>query len=237
MRRFLLVSQQAAANFRSMTENFEPGDGLLVTDLQPADDFILLACSAFVSFANLSQSITPLHTAAFLLNRALIKSPHKYQFRLFLISIYRLLGASSLALQHYKLLKIRAIQFDTLSHVVITRGATFATAGGIGTDHGILGEIVPVDQYRMKFKEDCGDMCVKVINEEVYSKVEDYELFRDRIERSFTRFQASLELFRTLLTRGTYDINSLNDVLLQVRFLLEHESCEFKSQVDGRSEY
>lgn len=71
-----------------------------------------------------------LEKALTILEFASRRSKHKYQIRILMVNIYRLLGASLLALQHYDTLQVKQIQYDTLSHLVLSRGSTFSVASG-----------------------------------------------------------------------------------------------------------
>ena len=87
---------------------------------------------------SLSDQRSYLEKAAAVLDYATFRSKHKYQLRILLINIYRLLGASSLALSHYRQLGVKSVQFDTLSHLVLGRASTFSVASG--NDPGVLQE-------------------------------------------------------------------------------------------------
>jgi hypothetical protein len=68
-----------------------------------------------------------LELAIGILEFAIRKSKYKYQIRVLLICLYRWAGASSLALDHYKIMDIKQIQYDTLSHWALERACTFPT--------------------------------------------------------------------------------------------------------------
>lgn len=68
------------------------GASLPATELQPADDFALLAGNAFVTLWELTRDYNYLYTAASFLEYALSKSKQSFLSRLILIRIYRLIG-------------------------------------------------------------------------------------------------------------------------------------------------
>lgn len=68
------------------------GVGLPSTELQPADDLLLLAGNAYISLWKLTSNENYLLNAAYLLEHGVTKSKPSFQARLLLIRIYRLLG-------------------------------------------------------------------------------------------------------------------------------------------------
>lgn len=62
--------------------------------------------------------------AAGVLEHLLINSPHNYQALLFLVRIYLLLGAGSLALKTFSKLSVKQMQFETVAHNLFTRLST-----------------------------------------------------------------------------------------------------------------
>lgn len=73
-------------------EALKLGSDLPSTELQPADDLVLLAASSYVSLWKLTRDDGYLYTATALLEYALTKSKQSFLARLMLIRIYRLLG-------------------------------------------------------------------------------------------------------------------------------------------------
>ncbi|KAG5647223.1 hypothetical protein DXG03_000758 [Asterophora parasitica] len=88
-------------------EGLKLGSNLPVTELQYADDLALLAANVLVNLWKLTSQEQYLLHAVTLLEFALKKSNQSFQSRLILIRLYRLLGAPSLALDHYRLMGIK----------------------------------------------------------------------------------------------------------------------------------
>jgi N-terminal acetyltransferase B complex non-catalytic subunit len=129
------------------------------TELQPADDLAVLAATALIHAHHLSvieaskegstvESANTLHAPLFdtlvLLEQTVTTSRWAYTPRLILTRLYRLLAAPSLAMQHYGLANLKSIQFDTLSHHVLSRASTFSL-GCIG-DLTLVNECVESSQ-------------------------------------------------------------------------------------------
>lgn len=104
------------------------GADLPDTELQPADDFALLAGHAFVSLWKLTKEESHLQSAVSILEYASARSKQSYKIRLLLIRLYQLLGAPSLALEQYRLMNPKQVQTDTLSHLVLSRAAMWSLA-------------------------------------------------------------------------------------------------------------
>ena len=123
------------------------GAHLPSTELQPADDLALLAGNALVNLWTLTNHDAHLLNVVYLLEFGLTKSKQSFLMRLILIRIYRILGkvpffttsrlvtmyfsilgAPSLALEHYRAMNIKQVQHDTLSHLILSRASTFSLA-------------------------------------------------------------------------------------------------------------
>jgi N-terminal acetyltransferase B complex non-catalytic subunit len=123
------------------------GAQLPSTELQPTDDLALLAGNALVNLWTLTNRDAHLLNAVYLLEFGLTKSKQSFLMRLILIRIYRILGkvpffttsrlvtmyfsilgAPSLALEHYRAMNIKQVQHDTLSHLILSRASTFSLA-------------------------------------------------------------------------------------------------------------
>ena len=116
------------------------GKNNIVTDLQPADDFALLAAQAYLGAwtqATIASSTSPppapavhyIELAITVLESAVQRSKYRYQLRLLLVRLYRLLGATTCAARHYIELGARAIQKDTLAFWALDRASSFFAEG------------------------------------------------------------------------------------------------------------
>lgn len=129
------------------------------------------------------------------LSYAARRSQHKYQIRILLINIYRLLGASSVALKHYRALGVKQIQNDTLSHLIAERGSTFAIDSDLD---GIVPQIQTASAWYSTGIAEAREMPVKAFNLERYNKVRSNpslvlsKLILESTGRGVYRFQDSL---------------------------------------------
>ena len=84
--------ERVAAYTKAYFEGLPLGVGLPLTELQHADDLVLLAGNTYVNLWKLTGDDCHLLNAIYLLEFALTKSKQSFLTRLILIRIYRLLG-------------------------------------------------------------------------------------------------------------------------------------------------
>lgn len=92
----ITVESEIARGLKYLEEYLEGialGTDLPTTELQPADDLVLLAANAFVMVWALNHSEEALYEAATVLEYGLTKSRVSFQMRIMLVRIYRILGA------------------------------------------------------------------------------------------------------------------------------------------------
>jgi len=87
-----LESARVALYIQQYLEGLKLGADLPSTELQVADDLVILAGSVLVNIWKLTSDEKYLLKAASLLEFALTKSKQSFQVRLILIRLYRLLG-------------------------------------------------------------------------------------------------------------------------------------------------
>ncbi|GAA5990947.1 hypothetical protein JCM5350_008289 [Sporobolomyces pararoseus] len=212
--------------------NLTLGKDLPPTELQPADDFALLSAQALVSAYHSSNDRSYLEQAAALLDHALRSSKYKYQSRILLINIYRLLGASSLSLSHYRIFGVKNIQYDTLSHLILNRGSTFAIESG--KEPGVHEEAVQTERWYKMGQNEAAQMCVQTFTLPNYGKVEDFAEFRLRLDNSLEKSLSAIEVLRTRLLRGLLDTPQIDQAVKDVKDLSYsttqlHDNRDFKT--------
>ena len=87
-----LEMQRAGRYLQSYLEGLRLGEKLPETEIQPADDLIILYGQTLVNVWRLTKDESYLYRATVTLEFALNKSLQCYQIRLLLIRIYRVLG-------------------------------------------------------------------------------------------------------------------------------------------------
>ncbi|KAJ5542505.1 hypothetical protein N7535_004927 [Penicillium sp. DV-2018c] len=111
------------------TKNNGQPDTASAMECRPIDDFCLIAAMALVRPSQAGEvpgtvRSTALIRAAGVLECLLVDSPHNYEAILFLIRIYLLLGAASLALRLFGKLSVKQVQYESVAHNLFTRFAT-----------------------------------------------------------------------------------------------------------------
>ncbi|KAK4698451.1 N-terminal acetyltransferase B complex non-catalytic subunit, partial [Phenoliferia sp. Uapishka_3] len=200
---FTEESEAAAAVFytKRYFETLPLGQGLVATELQPADDFALLAGQAFVSAWDLSHDRSYLEKATVVLDFAAARSKYKYQMRILLVKVLRLLGSPSLALKHFRILDVKSVQFDTLSHVILSRATTFA----VGHDPALSEEVASAQKWYKAGESEASEMPVRAFSYGNYSKIEDFAEFQERLSGSLSKQLLSLESVRMQAVVGSLD--------------------------------
>ncbi|KAJ7063373.1 actin cytoskeleton organization protein [Mycena amicta] len=204
------------------------GSGLPPTELQPADDLVILAANTFVNIWQLTDDEKYLYNAAALLEFALTKSKQAFQMRLLLVRIYRLLGAPSAALEHYRIMQIKQVQHDTLSHFLLSRSSTFSlAASGDLTYHT---ECIESSQIYIANLQDTGEYVARAFTGEKYSQIPEFIVFEDRLEYSLQRDLVKMEDLRIRLTHETISSDIIDMELIELKFSLDrlhHDNRDF----------
>lgn len=84
--------QRAGRYLQAYLEALKLGEDLPETEIQPADDLVIIFGQTLVNIWEITNDETYLYKATVTLEFALTKSLQCYQIRLLLIRIYRLLG-------------------------------------------------------------------------------------------------------------------------------------------------
>ncbi|KAG1756688.1 N-acetyltransferase B complex non catalytic subunit-domain-containing protein [Suillus paluster] len=196
--------------------------------LEPVDDLAILVGHAFVSLWTMTKEETYLYNAAVVLEFALTKSRMSFQIRLLLVRIYRLLGASSLALEHYRAINIKQVQNDTLSHFLLTRASTFSlSATGELT---YPSECIESSQIYVSNSQDTPDFIIRAFTSEKYSQIPEFVSFDDRLENSLQRDVVKLEHVRMRITHEPINSDLIDMELIELKFVFDrfhHDNRDF----------
>ncbi|KZS91044.1 TPR-like protein [Sistotremastrum niveocremeum HHB9708] len=222
--------ERAEQYLRAYLAALSLGKGLPSTELQPADDLAILAASAYINLYDLSKSISYLNCATCVLEYASQRSKHAFQHRLLLIRLYRLVGAPSLALEHYRQMNIKQVQNDTLAHLILARCATFSlTSNG---DLTYLQECLESSQIYSSNNNETADMVVKAFQFEKYSQIPEFIEFEDRLDSSVQRDLTKIEHVRMRLAHEPATTETIDTELVELKFLYErsqfhHDNRDF----------
>ncbi|KAJ3732242.1 actin cytoskeleton organization protein [Lentinula guzmanii] len=222
-------SSRATLYISQYLEGLPLGKALPATELQHVDDLAILAGSAFVNIWKVSGDEKYLYKAAAILEFALAKSKQAFQMRLMLIRIYRLLGAPSVALEHYRLLRVKQVQNDTLSHFVLSRCSTFSLAAS--GDLTFTSECLESSQIYVSNSQETNDYVIRAFSAEKYSQIPQFILFEDWLENSLQRDITKLEYLRMRITHETISSDIVDLELIELKFIfdrLHHDNRDFQ---------
>ncbi|CAA7271640.1 unnamed protein product [Cyclocybe aegerita] len=221
--------QRVAEYIRYYFEGLPLGAGLASTELQPADDLILLAGNALINLWKLTGNNYHLFNAVYLLEFALTKSKQSFLTRLILIRIYRLLGAPSLALDHYRAMQIKQVQHDTLSHLILSRSSTFSLAST--GDLTLASECLESTQIYLSNSQETGDYIVRAFTGEKYSQIPEFLTFEDWLDNSLQRDIVKMEHLRMRLTHEQIVSDVIDMELIELKFIFDrthYDNRDFK---------
>ncbi|KIK57739.1 hypothetical protein GYMLUDRAFT_45908 [Collybiopsis luxurians FD-317 M1] len=205
------------------------GKDLPVTELQPVDDLAILAGTAFVNIWKMNEDIKYLTKAAVLLEFALTNSKQAFQMRLMLIRIYRLLGAPTAALEHYRQLRIKQVQNDTLSHFILSRCSTFSLAAS--GDLTFSSECLEASQIYISNSQETNDFVIRAFTAEKYSQIPQFIIFEDWLENSLQRDITKLEYLRMRIAHEAISSEIIDLELIELKFIfdrLHHDNRDFE---------
>ncbi|CAE6517233.1 unnamed protein product [Rhizoctonia solani] len=175
------------------------------TEQQPRDDFAIIAASAMVSAYIGSGKSSYLTQAVVILEYALSKSPFNARFRILLIRIYRLIGAPTLAHEHYKGLRIKQTQHDTLSYLVLARASTFSSAG----ESELVGECIESSQIYTANVQETPELVARAFVGEKFAQIPNFVEFEEKLECSLQRDLTKMEHTRMRLGFEAQAVESL----------------------------
>ncbi|OCB92030.1 actin cytoskeleton organization protein [Sanghuangporus baumii] len=258
LKRYLLAPEQltaeqetahALAYLRAYTAALPLGKELPSTELQPADDLVLLAAQAFVNSWKISGArksvyeakkrklisiytasigkINWLYTAVSVLEYAAQHSKNSYLIRLHLVRLHQLLSAPALALQHYRAMRIKQMQSDTLSHFLLARASTYSLAAS--GDLTLTTECVEASNIYASNSQDTSEFIVRAFAQEKYSQANLIE-FEERLDNSLQRDLVKIEHVRMRLAHEGLSQDLVDMELIELKFIFDrthHDNRDF----------
>ncbi|KAF8238594.1 actin cytoskeleton organization protein [Tricholoma matsutake] len=221
-------SDRVALYTQQYLEGLKLGENLPSTELQVADDLVILTGNVLVNIWRLTSDEKYLLQAVTLLEFALVRSKQSFQIRLILIRLYRLLGAPSLALEHYRAMNVKQIQHETLSHFILSRASTFSLAAT--GDLTFATECLESAQIYLSNSQETGDFIVRAFTSEKYSQIPEFIAFEDQLENSFQRDVVKMEHLRMRITHEPISPDIIDMELIELKFIfdrLHHDNRDF----------
>ncbi|OBZ75813.1 N-alpha-acetyltransferase 25, NatB auxiliary subunit [Grifola frondosa] len=219
---------RAVQYVRSYLEGLRFGEGFAVHELQPADDLAILAGQAFVNLWKMTGKEAYLYNAAAVLEYASTRSKRSYQIRLHLVRIYRLLGAPSLALEHYRTINVKQVQHDTLSHFILSRASTFSLSST--GDLTYSSECLESSQVYLTNSQETAEFIVRAFSSEKYTQIPDFIAFEDRLDNSLQRDLIKMEHVRMRAAHEPINNDLIDMELIELKFIFDrfhHDNRDF----------
>ncbi|KAL7423966.1 mitochondrial distribution and morphology [Cryptotrichosporon argae] len=164
------------------------GAKLPKTDVQPADQVGLMAVHVLLAAWHADRTADDTWaTAAVCAQHVLARSPASQQAHFLLVSVYRLLAAPTLALNHLADLKLSEIQLDTLAFVGIERAGVEAWL--LGGDAEAQWRKVVKDSGKMyrRSASELPEYIKQAFENESYSKINGIRQLVDALDRSLAQ--------------------------------------------------
>ncbi|KAI0273734.1 N-acetyltransferase B complex non catalytic subunit-domain-containing protein [Gloeopeniophorella convolvens] len=227
----LTVEQEGARAANILREYFEAlplGKDLPKSELQPADDLAVFAAQVYVNMFTLDNDTAHLHNAVVTLECASKYSPQSYLIHLELVRIYRLLGAPQLGLDHYRLLNVKQVQSDTLSHLILSRATTFSLAAT--GDLTYASECLESSHIYFSNSQETAEFVVKAFSTEKYSQIPEFVVFEERLDNSLQRDLVKIEHVRMRVTHEPVTTELVDMELIELKFIfdrLHHDNRDF----------
>lgn len=197
-------------------EKFSRFDNIELYDLQLVK--MIESLRADCSVENIVQHII-------LLERYAALDGENYKVRMWLLNLYNAITATTLAIKTYKGLKIKMIQQDTLSYKL-----------DLMPSNGNLNELVQIYRFFMTADAEVGPFLRQAFSKELYTKVEDFFRFGERLTNSLLRHLLILRILKYSRMLGNdyynYFYRRMRDskaFILSDDFVL-HDNRDFKSE-------
>ncbi|KAJ3096101.1 N-alpha-acetyltransferase 25, NatB auxiliary subunit, partial [Phlyctochytrium planicorne] len=175
-------------------ESVSLGDNLEVTERQYGDDAILMVTQLLLLDLDRQDPKSYL-TAAAVLEYALKKSKYNFQMKIFLIYIYKRLGAALPILDISSTLDIKHMLHDTLTHLFADKLEQIAPA------NDFLPRLLMAMTIYQSNNTETPDMIVKAYNFGTYSKIPEFLEFQDNLQFSLQRALMRRQILKLELLR------------------------------------
>ncbi|KAJ3012361.1 N-alpha-acetyltransferase 25, NatB auxiliary subunit [Thoreauomyces humboldtii] len=184
------------------------GSSLDERELQPGDDFILLAAHTLLDvFAKNRTQRTILGEVAALLEFGRSKSKYSFQMTLLLVRVYIELGVYTRPLEIIKTLDIKQIQNDTLSYLFMDDLEL------LGCPEPAMRALVKALTIYGSNDRETPEMIVQAFKFGTYSKIPEFAKFRSRLTNSLQLAVTQRQLYRVEILRRFPALDNLGHYL------------------------
>ncbi|KAF3987172.1 hypothetical protein FT663_04568 [Candidozyma haemuli var. vulneris] len=155
-----------------------------------------------------------------------IRDPENYKVKVWLLNLYTYINATSSAVKVYKSLKIKMIQQDTLSYKL-----------DLAPSVGNLNELISIYRFYMTADTEVGPYVEQSFQKNLYTKVEDFFKFGERLTNSLSRHLIILRILKSSRMLGNDYYNYFYRRMRDSKATILSDSFVLNDNRDFKSEY
>ncbi|KAH8549871.1 N-acetyltransferase B complex non catalytic subunit-domain-containing protein [Umbelopsis sp. PMI_123] len=174
------------------------GTTLEKTERQYGDDYVVLASHILLKKYRETEDIAFFLHALVLLETALAKSIHNFQFKMLLIRLYLSIGAFDQAHRIFSTMDIKHIQFDTLTHYLSDRSISLGQFDQLAETLSMACSIYKANEIETP------EMIVKAYQYATFSKIQEFIEFRSRLDQSIQHTVFNIDLARVEALQASF---------------------------------
>ena len=213
------------------------GKDLPKTEMQPGDDYPLLAAQALVHASVLQREASEKTAssasslAVVLLTAALKYSPKGYRLRVLLIQLLKQSGHVDMARKEYSEIGVKAIQQDTLGWILASRSSNLVSLlrQDSPEEESFAADVSRLNSVWKEGRTQVPPMVAKSFASGIFSRVEEMVDFGQRLENSLAKWLVAIETARSAaLQKRHRDVS---------KDLKECAACLSKGGVSDQQDY
>ena len=164
------------------------------TEMQPGDDLALLAAYSLLEQKGTDADVDAAVIAAY----GCSQSRRGYRLRLLLMRLLQRLGCLKAATEHFGSLGVRAIQYDTLSHYILSRTSAFGGTQTLAFEEDLH---IQMEDFFQSSKYEIPECTCTAFSNGKFSQVTELNEFDSQVQRSTSRAIAQIDFVRSELIR------------------------------------
>lgn len=183
------------------------------TEMQPGDDLVLLAAYSLLDQKGNDADVDVAVMAAY----GSSQSRRGYRLRLLLLRLLQRLGCLEAATVHFGSLGVRAIQYDTLSHYVLSRTSAFGETRTIAFEEDLH---VQMEDFFQSSKYEIPECTGTAFTNGKFSQVTELNEFDSQVQRSTSRAIAQIDFVRSEIIREDLTAEKFSALKDNVSYML-----------------
>ena len=194
----------------SLYQNCLPlGEGLLPSEINPSDDFALLAAHILTDKKSDEEKIL---LAVLILERGIARSPANHTMKLLLIILYNYLGCVNQSYKLFESLETKYIQVDTLHYII------HSSLIACGEYSAALTLFYYATKFYSSSCKDTNDFTISCYRYGSFTKIEEITKMRDDLRNSVQFLNFSIDkAFVQIVTKGDDAMPEVEKCMKDVR--------------------